>query len=1409
MGNSHIFPVCVCACFMILLCINVHADIPNGDILNLNGIHIRECGFCYFTENQGQWSTEIELMATVSFGHIALTGSGIFYDITDPNGGGNILHYEFENGNRPDPKGIDPLDHTTSFFYGNDPDSWVEGAYNFMSARYEDIWDGIDLEFNLKDETAKYQFILDSGASKNDIMIRLRGHERYSISGDDLIIELEGGTVVADSGLKAFYRDDPNEGVEVGFDMISEDLIGFQVYDWDRSRSLVIDPLLEYSTYIGGSETEWDGRMELDDSGNVYITGTTFSSDFPITPGAYLTQYQNGDAFVMKMDPKYSRLIYSTYIGGSSAEYGLDIALDDDGSVFLMGNTLSEDFPTTEGAYDRNLSDYMDIYVLKLNSTGSGLIYSTYFGSTGRDSGVDIELDGDGNAVVTARAVSEDYPVTEDAYDSTFNGGWDDIGIFKLNSTGESLIYSTMIGGRGFDYPVESILIGDDLLYVSGCSNSSDLPTTSGSYDPTYNVPTNKIRGNTFVICFNLSSSGLEFSTFVGIGYANGIAMDNNLNIYVTGYTTSSGFPVTPSAFNRTLRGKTDGFVYKLKGDGSGLFYSTLLGGSKEESCTAIAVNSTGTAFVTGGTSSQDFPTTKGALRTNSLVGDMFVTTITPPGNEIGYSTYLGGTSQDKPCDISVVSENRSLLYGETSSSDFPVTNGSYQTFLGGRSDLFISKLDCQRVLLPPTAPLNLSGSIVGKDIILNWEAPIKIGGASVLGYNISRGTKPGREKYLNTTDNLTFIDESVDLSRIYYYCVQAFNRIGTSPRSNTICIKETEPPRLIEDLTDRRPQPGSSLLFSANLSDDSQLSQVRVIYSTDGFAYRNISMDRLSERIWIKSIDLPDDHVNIHYSFFAEDDKSNRMVTGEELIEVGGDYLPTFKSDLTPNEIQAGSVANFSVRVFDNIGLEEVFVEYWVGNLAKVNRSMYHSEGDLYTSAAGVTGKPGDSIKYVFRALDVNGNWNSTEIKYISIYDGEDPILVNDLSQTIGYTGDPFVFRADIVEDYGLKDVVLHYRFGGGERRESYMELCDHGLWEHEIILNDTLEPLMYGFGILDSSGNVLETTEKTVVMIDNDPPVIVEDLSDDMAYCGRGFNISCSASDNIALESVRAEYWFSNKPHNMVELDPYKSHFGSEIPVPGDALGSLFYKFRINDTSSNPSYGTIEQVNLVDVIPPTIEPMSDIETYPGSQFSFSVDAVDNIGIAHYIWSGLPFHLEGPDWSDSIQESGSYDVTITVFDAEGNSDTDSFLIVVWGKDHDSDSDGIPDLFEMEHGLSVNDPSDAQLDQDQDGATNLMEFEYGTDPNRKDTDQDGMPDGWEMHYGLDPISRSLDSDSDGDGYSDLEEYLRGMNPVVKDHQEDSDSQKDTNPVTVILIIILFVVMGVAVAVFIHSKRRID
>jgi hypothetical protein len=472
--------------------------------------------------------------------------------------------------------------------------------------------------------------------------------------------------------------------------------VGFEVAAYDKARPLVIDPVLLYSTYAGGSGNDYANGIAVDAAGNAYVTGATYSTNFPATAGVFQTALRTGseDTFVMKLEPGGTALVYSTYLGGNGKDSGLSIAVDAIGNAYVTGFTDSTNFPATAGAFQTRSRGFEDAFVTKLNSNGTALLYSSYLGGNGTDAGQGIAIDSAGNAYVTGTTFSTNFPTTAGAFQTAPGAGFYDAFVAKLSPTGAALVYSTYLGG-GYDAGTGIAVDVEGSAYVTGTTDSaSGFPITAGAFQTTYGGG----DGDAFVTKLNAAGTALIYSTFLGgsgYDFGYGIAVDTAGYAYVTGFAGSTNFPATPGAFQTVSGGIYNAFVTKVSPAGTALVYSTYLGGNLADQGRGIAVDSAGSAYVTGMTSSPNFPVSAGVFQTTygGDIYDAFVTKLDPTGTGLVYSTYLGGSGVDQSFGIAVDGGGTAYVAGTTSSTDFRATPGAFQTASGGGFDAFVMKI--------------------------------------------------------------------------------------------------------------------------------------------------------------------------------------------------------------------------------------------------------------------------------------------------------------------------------------------------------------------------------------------------------------------------------------------------------------------------------------------------------------------------------------------------------------------------------------------------------------------------------------------------------------------------------------------------------------------------------------------
>ena len=671
----------------------------------------------YFVENKGQVDYRVGYYAKIRNGTVYFTGEEIVYQFlvgdgkqdlrqegTVPSDGRTPLattstlreenvRLSFVGANkRARLEGQEEQEAKFNYIRGKDPKKWVSAASSFQKVVYRDLYRGIDLVVAGREGRMKNEYVVRRGGDPAAIRLKYDGAKALRVNENgQLEVQTSAGLLIEDVPLSFQIIDGHKKGVRTKYRIAGDQTVRFQVEGFRKDTELVIDPLT-YSTFLGGSSGDTGYAIAIDGSGNAYVTGQTFSSDFPTTTGAYdITLASAPDAFITKLNPSASALLYSTYLGGSQVDYGRGIAMDGSGNAYVIGATSSNDFPVTAGAYDTSYYAMMDVFVTKINSSGSVLLYSTYLGGSGSDFGLAIAVDGTGNAYLAGQA-SPNFPVTAGAFDTTISGNYDAF-ITKLNSSGSALLFSTFLGGASDDMAGGIARDGSGNAYVTGNTFSSDFPTTVGAYDTSFNGG----MEDAFITKLNSSGNALVYSTFLGgssYDEGRGIAIDGSGNAYITGATYSSDFPTTAGAYDTSFNGGSiDVLMTKLNSSGTALLYSTYLGGGGNDTGYGLAIDGSGNAYVTGLSDSNDFPTTSFAIdSSNDGNADAFVTKFNSSGSALRYSTYLGESAIDYGSAIAVDGSGYAYITGHAYSINFPTTAGAYDTSHNGSQDVIVTK---------------------------------------------------------------------------------------------------------------------------------------------------------------------------------------------------------------------------------------------------------------------------------------------------------------------------------------------------------------------------------------------------------------------------------------------------------------------------------------------------------------------------------------------------------------------------------------------------------------------------------------------------------------------------------------------------------------------------------------------
>lgn len=638
-----------------------------------------------FERNAGQTDGDVEFLARGSGYTVFLDDGDAVIDVRHGDGTGHVVRLSLDGAQTPVASAGGSLLSGTSHYLVGDASDWHREVAHYGSVLFDEVYDGIDVQYYGADRRLEYDFLVDAGVDTEVIGLRIEGAVAVEIAENgELVLTLDGtGRTMTFHAPVTYQRaaDGSREHVDSRYVLRADGTVGFVLGDYDRSRDLVIDPILGYATYLGGTGLETIEGVETDSSGNVYVTGRTGSAAFPTSVGAYDTSLGGStDAFVTKFNSA-GALQYSTYFGGSSDEWAYNLTVDGSGQIYVVGETASSDFAIVNGA-DSTFAGSSEGFLVKLNAAGSAILYSTYYGGANADYLAAVHMgpgstvyvaggtiaatwDGYGGAIDTgasgagsltwsqtyAAAGTEklydmDVDSTGDiwlagetstaslaygnAYDSTHNGSAD-VFLVRMSSTG-TVEYVSYYGGTGNDYGNAIVVAADNTLYFTGLSYSTGGIASTGAYDTTGDGT----NGNAFLVHLDPSQTGSAqrlFGTYYGTAGSSAgleIAIDAEGRPVVAGQTSGT-VPTTVIARDTTLSGSSDGFVAVFAANGSALRYGTYLGGDGTESANSVAVDTAGRLYVVGQTASTTFHTT-GAYDTtgDSANADGFIAQFLP-----------------------------------------------------------------------------------------------------------------------------------------------------------------------------------------------------------------------------------------------------------------------------------------------------------------------------------------------------------------------------------------------------------------------------------------------------------------------------------------------------------------------------------------------------------------------------------------------------------------------------------------------------------------------------------------------------------------------------------------------------------------------------------------------------------
>ena len=582
-----------------------------------------------------------------------------------------------------------------NYFTGSDPSAWKTKVPSYQLLNLGEIWEGVELKLNAHNDNVEKLFYVQPTIDPQSIQITIDGAEGLQVAQDgQLLVVTPFGKLFYSAPVAYQWIAGEQHFAKAAYKINTQEKnsYSFIVEDYDPKYELIIDPLLA-STFIGDGGNDWGNAIAVDESGNVFMTGYSWSDNFPTTAGSFSASF-NGvkDAYISKLTNDLSTLLVSSYIGGSSWDNGLSIAVESTGDVIISGATGSTNFPIAGAAYNNTHNGGSnDVFVCKLDNELSSIIVSTFIGGDNDDYGYDLALDNMGNIFVTGRTESTNYPAVG-GYDNAFNGGFEDVFISKLNNGLSTLLASTYIGGST-DEGADAIVVDDaGNVFISGFTYSDDFPTAGIPYDADHNG-----SGDIFVAKFNNTLSMLSASTFIGgsnFEESHAIAIDAEQNVFIAGYSGSMEYPSTPGVYDETFNENHDAIITKLDNNLSNILASTFIGGAEDDDCYGLVIEGAENVFITGISFSTDYPVTSNAFdNEHNGERDIFVSRFSFDLSELLESTYMGGADNDWALDLAIDNTGSVFVGGGTYSEDFPIVGSSYDDSYNGREDAIIAKI--------------------------------------------------------------------------------------------------------------------------------------------------------------------------------------------------------------------------------------------------------------------------------------------------------------------------------------------------------------------------------------------------------------------------------------------------------------------------------------------------------------------------------------------------------------------------------------------------------------------------------------------------------------------------------------------------------------------------------------------
>ncbi len=1153
----------------------------------------------------------------------ALRGGGAPGGRSAPEVEGCTVLLAFEGARHVMPRGLSALPIVRNYYIGNDPTAWRTGVRTYSEVVYEGLYEGIDLVYRSTPEGVKYDVLVAGGADLSALRVRAQGQTGLSIRDGALVMATPFGELV-DAAPVACYRDGDGEAVGCAFALLDDGSYGLALEGRDPSRAVVIDPIV-YATYLGDSDEDGILDMCLDASGKIYVAGATLSGVFPTTAGVYQRRLMGSvDGFVSRFSSDGRTLEMSTYLGGGS-DFAVvrSMALDASGGIYLGGATSSIDFPVTTDAPQQTYGGgYENGFLCKMDNAGTDLLYSTYFGGEEYDYVISVAVDGKACLYATGGTGSYTMPVTTGAFQEQFQEGAGDAFAVKLSAAGDAFAYSTYLGGTD-DEEGHGIAVDDGgFAYITGYTGSYDFPTTASAYSTAMSGSV-----SAYVTKLSKDGSSLAYSTYLGgssYQSGEGITLDIDERAWVMGYTDSRDFPTSPRAYQTSLDGDLeDLFVTHLSADGSSLLASTLLGGRDSDYGGRLSLDPDGKPVVCGQTYSVDFPTTSGAAQT-LFQGeyDGAVSKLSADLEELEYSTYLGGSGGDSVSSVATSGRYHVWAAGMAASTDLPVTADAYQSGNEGAADGFLVRLIMDSVA--PTA-------VAGDDVTIDQHQTVELNGSrssdnlGVVNFTWAFPYNGSNIMLFGPYANFTFHEAG------RYTVTLAVRDVGAHTATDELNVT-------VRDITPPFASAGSDLTIDQHTWVTFDSSRSRDNVGIVGYRWTFL-YNGTQQVLPVQSPSFLFDEAGMYDVTLNVTDAAGLWTTDATRIHI---------IDITGPVAEAGpniDLRQHELGAFDGTGSSDnVGIVNWTWAFIYVGLpiSLYGPSPTFLFDDAG-------RYTVTLTVRDERG-LSATDSTTVIVADVDPPVaragddVVVDQGDTVVLDGRPSTDNVGIAEATWTLTIGDTLRTLTGLLSD--VTLADAGVYDITLTVKDAM-------------GN--EATDTlTVTVRDIEPPVAMTggdvhvDQHQSAQFDARG------SVDNVGVVSWT---WTITYPGGQVILNgPTASHVF-------DDAGTYTVNLTVADAAGNLATDALT-VTVKDITVPVADAGLDLTVNQMHEVTLNGSAsIDNVGVDEWKWTffdqGAPIKLAGRLQRYTFELPGYYNITLTVTDAEGNTNATVLLVRV------------------------------------------------------------------------------------------------------------------------------------------------